>query len=230
MMDLVSQVFEQSLSPPSQSFISSSSFEIVPSRSYWRPYEFAAVAFKAAINTISDELHIFLEADIALKQLRSHKEQLRRIHACIFEEKGTITERHGILLASFWTMLGGNRRELHRLDDSLKRLGTLDQYHQRMLAYVGGTQRQLRTMRSEWLNFRNRAISTSQHIPVQIHMRSLTNGLDRLTLQQGKIKGKEQKEGSPRDLEPDRALRSVDGSGDDADGCSTSMKSVAPQE
>ena len=148
---------------------------------------------------ISDELEpVTHSTEIATKQLHEHKQRLRVINSVIVREGRMVGQEIARLQASFWTAIGGNRQRLRRLKERRMELHNLGQYHKRTLANVGGTLRKLRTKRADTIALQGRALSASHHNPVQIHMKSLATGLERLRHPQ--LSAKEQK------VQPDRIL------------------------
>ena len=148
---------------------------------------------------ISEELEpVTRSTDIAIKQLHEHKQQLRIINSIVVREERAVGQEVARIQASSWTALGGNQQKLRRLKERQMELQNLGEYHKRTLAHVGGTLRKLRTKRADTINLRERALSASQHIPVQIHVKSLMTGLERL--QQAQIDTREKKARTERIL------------------------------
>jgi hypothetical protein len=184
-MAFVSQAFDEALLR--QSFVSPNSLSLVPA-SRWtsstQSFEFAAAAFKSTMIFLSEELQVIVYLmDIASKQLHEHKAQLRSIHKSLIQEESMIIQEQRSLLTKFWTIVGGNQRKLHTLQERLALSRNLGRYHIRMLAHVGDTLRKLRTMHSDIVDLKDRANSAFLHIPPQIHMQGLTISMERLQRQ-----------------------------------------------
>ncbi|KAF8867834.1 hypothetical protein BD779DRAFT_1685251 [Infundibulicybe gibba] len=124
--------------------------------------------FSDAMSTLASQLaRLILEAELNIAQLTALEERLHTLHALASTEDAALSGAEEELLAKLWTHVGGNARERRRLGGHRALLGDLDAPRAR------GDVEEMRERVSapELLGDR---------IPVQVHMRSIQAGLERL--------------------------------------------------
>lgn len=141
-------------------------------------------SFTHAMAVLESELHrLILAAEASLHDLDALEEQLRLLHLIVSREDHSLTVSKRELLSNLWTILGGNRAELDRYESHLKLLSGLVDYRQRALAHVVGALQTLQTMSSELEVLRERVsqpVMLGDTIPLEVHVKSIRGGLDRL--------------------------------------------------
>jgi len=158
-------------------------------RRLWRPSEASIKqvvtrTFSEAMNTLSANMRrLALEAEVSISDLNTLEEHLKSIHEVVSREDSSIKVAKDELLAQLWTALGGNRKELKGMDKHLTLLKGIGRYRNRALAHVITAQQTLETMAEEMEELRERVAApelVGNAIPVEVHMKSIRSGLERL--------------------------------------------------
>ncbi|KZP23892.1 hypothetical protein FIBSPDRAFT_889400, partial [Athelia psychrophila] len=105
------------------------------------------------------------------------------------------------LLAALWTKLGGNRRELQGHGDHRALLKGLGDYRRRALVHVVAALTTLQAMSEDMEDMRERVAApelVGSRVPVEVHIRSIRSGLERL--KEGRVKAKEREEEAIRKI------------------------------
>ena len=128
---------------------------------------------------------LILAAEASLHDLDELEETMKVVHAVASLEEGIISAEQDELLAQLWTMLGGNRRELRQYASRLKLLSQVAECRKHALAHVSGTLQTLQRMSADLEVLRARvkepALVGDDAIPVEVHIRSIKQGVDRLS-------------------------------------------------
>jgi len=156
--------------------------------------------FAQAMNILSTDMErLIIEAEANIIALDTLEERLSTLHDIISREDLTLSEEKEDLLAELWTILGFNRSELRNFDQSLLLLKELKTYRQQALARVVTALQTLKMMSADMEDMRERvarpAIAGSA-IPVEVHMKSIQYGLERL--REGRMRTKELDEAAIR--------------------------------
>ena len=148
---------------------------------------------------LTDMERLIIEAEANIIALDTLGERLSTLHDIILREDLTLSSEKADLLAELWTILGFNRNELRNFDQSLLLLKELKTYRQQALVRVVNALQTLQMMSADMEDMRERvarpAIAGSA-IPVEIHMKSIQYGLERL--REGRIRAKELDEAAIR--------------------------------
>ena len=144
--------------------------------------------FTEAMNTLSTNMRrLVLEAEVSISDLNKLEEHLKSIHELISREDTSIsTARKELLdgvLAQLWMILGGNRDELKGMDEHLALLKGVSGYRNRALAHVVAALQMLERMADDMEELRERVATpelVGDAIPIEVHMKSLRGGLERL--------------------------------------------------
>ncbi|KAI0258393.1 hypothetical protein BC834DRAFT_835706 [Gloeopeniophorella convolvens] len=140
--------------------------------------------FTDAMNTLSANMQrLVLEAEVSLSDLDKLEEHLRSIHEVVSREDSSVNAQRADLLAQLWTILGGNRDELRGMNDNLALLKGVGRYRDRALAHVVAALQMLQTMAEDMEELRERVAApelVGSAIPVEVHMKSIRGGLERL--------------------------------------------------
>ena len=144
---------------------------------------------------------VILEAEVSLANLESLDERLQVLHELVSRENKSISAEKEDLLAELWTVLGGNKRRLKGLDGHLFLLRNIGEYRKRAQAHVIAALQTLQGMSEDMEDLRERTAApelVGERIPVEVHIKSIKAGLERLT--QKRIKAQEREEEAVRKI------------------------------
>jgi hypothetical protein len=148
--------------------------------------------FEEAMNVLSINMQrLIMEAETNLVNLNELEERLTTIHELVSREDSSLSSARSELLADLWTRAGGNRKTLRRYNRDLLMLKDLGEYRQQALVHVVTALQMLHSMSGEMEDLRERVAIPSlvgSRIPVEVHMRSIESGLERL--KEGRIRAK----------------------------------------
>lgn len=156
--------------------------------------------FGEAMNILSTDMErLIIEAEANIIALNTLEERLSTLHDIISREDVKLSSEKADLLADLWTILGFNRDELRNFDHSLLLLKELKTYRQQARTRVVTAFQTLQMMSADMEDMRERvarpAIAGSA-IPVEVHMKSIQYGLERL--REGRTRAKELDEAAIR--------------------------------
>ncbi|EKM58534.1 uncharacterized protein PHACADRAFT_252952, partial [Phanerochaete carnosa HHB-10118-sp] len=144
---------------------------------------------------------VVLEAEVNMRNLDALEEQLLTLHEMVHRENRTVSAAKEELLAELWTALGGNKRKLRGLNGHLFLLRNIGAYRSRAAAHVAAALQALEGMSEDMEDLRERVAAPEligERIPVEVHMKSIRAGLERL--QQGRTRAQEREEETVRRL------------------------------
>lgn len=140
------------------------------------------------------------EAEISMGYLLRLEEHLMVLHEITHRDNKDLTAAQEDVLAELWTWLGGNRRKLKKMDLNLELLKNVEKYRKKALAHVVATLQTLHTLDADMEELRTRVAApdiTEDRIPIEVHIKSIKAGVDRLkegqlraSLKQGEIHAK----------------------------------------
>jgi hypothetical protein len=140
--------------------------------------------FTEAMNTLSINMQrLVLEAEVSISDLNKLEEQLESIHQVVAREDDAASTAKREVLADLWTILGGNRDKLDRLDGHHTLLKGVDGYRDRALAHILVALQMMETMAAGMEELRQRVAApqlVGDVIPIEVHIKSLRSGLERL--------------------------------------------------
>jgi hypothetical protein len=158
--------------------------------------EVVTETFKETMNVQSKILDgLILKATISLKNLDRLKDTLDQIYAIVYREDKTISKEQAELLSTLWSKLGGNVKDKERFNDNLKLLKHLSLYREQARLHVEAALKTLKGMRAEMKVLRetvSKPVIEDSRIPVQVQMKSIRSGLEKL--QAGKIKARKRED------------------------------------
>ena len=158
-------------------------------RRLWRPSEASIKqvvtrTFTDAMDTLSANMRrLALEAEVSISDLNALDERLESIHGIVCREDSSIEAAKDELLERLWTILGGNRRRLRGMDKHLALLKGVGVYRDRARDHVVAALQTLITMAEEMEELRERVAApelVGNAIPIEVHMKSIRSGLERL--------------------------------------------------
>jgi hypothetical protein len=164
------------------------------------PHEVITQTFTEAINVLSASMRrLIVEAEISLANLDNLEERLSTLHSLVSREDSSLSSAKSELLSELWTKLGGNRRTLQGYDEHLVLLKNLGGYRKRALVHVVTALQTLQAMSEDMEDLRERVAApeiVGSSIPVEVHMKSIKSGLERL--KEGRVKAREREEEAVR--------------------------------
>jgi hypothetical protein len=146
--------------------------------------EIVTETFTEAMNILSSSVHrLILEAQNSLTNLNNLEERLATLHELISREDSSISSAKSQLLSELWTKLGGNQQVLRAYDSHLFLLNNLSTYRRKALSHVVAALAGLQEMSDDMDDLRERVVAPAivgGIIPVEVHMKSIRAGLERL--------------------------------------------------
>jgi hypothetical protein len=151
--------------------------------------------FEDSMNYLSFTMQgLVLEFELNLQNLNKLEEQLSVLHEFVSREDNSISSAKSELLGELWTKVGGNRRQLRGYEHHLQLLKGLTEYRKQALVHVVSALQTLTQMSEDIENLRERVAApelAGSRIPVEVHIRSIQNGLDRVREGRSKAKVRE---------------------------------------
>ncbi|THH32243.1 hypothetical protein EUX98_g1928 [Antrodiella citrinella] len=156
--------------------------------------------FADAMGVLSNQVsRIILEAEASIVNLDRLEERLLILYEIVSREDKFISAEKADLLAELWTILGGNRRRLRGLEGHTFLLRNIGEYRRRAQAHVVAAMQTLQGMSEDMEDIRERVAApeiVGERIPIEVHIKSISAGLERLT--QKRIKAQEREEEAMR--------------------------------
>lgn len=171
----------------------------------WKPArlstkEVVRKTFEEAMSVLSANMErLILEAEYSLHNLKSLEDKLGTLHEVVSREDSSISSARTELLAELWTILGGNKKEMRNFDHHLNLLKGLSIYRRQALIHVVAALETLRAMSEDMADMRERVAApdlVGSKVPVEVHMKSIRMGLERL--KEGRIRAKRLEEDAVR--------------------------------
>ncbi|PCH42067.1 hypothetical protein WOLCODRAFT_25099 [Wolfiporia cocos MD-104 SS10] len=157
--------------------------------------EVVVETFNSAMGVLTSQIErLILEAEANLTGLDRLEEHLSTIHEIISREDNSITKVQEELLSALWTKLGGNQREVRKNNKHLVLLRNLGTYRGRALAHVAAALQTLQQLSTDMEDLRDRVSAPEilgDRIPIEVHMKSIRGGIDRLKEGQQKARERE---------------------------------------
>lgn len=154
--------------------------------------EIVTKTFTEAMFVLSSAMErLILEAEVNLVNLNKLEERLLTLHDIVSREDSTLSSAKAELLSDLWTKLGGNQRTLRNFESHLLLLKNLGMYRKKALAHVVAALQTLQAMSSDMEDIRERVAApelTRSKIPVEVHMKSIRSGLQRL--KEGRVRAR----------------------------------------
>jgi len=145
--------------------------------------------FTKAMDVLSANMQrLMLEAEVLILDLNKLEKHLKSIQEVVSREDLLISSAKNELLAHLWTILGGNRDQLRGMDEHLALLKGVGEDRDRALDHVVAALEMLRSMAEDMEELRERVAApelVSDAIPIDVHIKSLRSGLERLKGRRG---------------------------------------------
>ena len=162
--------------------------------------EIVTRTFTEAMSVLSSAMErLILEAEVNLGNLNKLEERLLTLHDIVSREDSTLSSAKAELLSELWTKLGGNRKTLRNFESHLFLLKNLGMYRRKALTHVVAALQTLQAMSSDMEDIRDRVAApelTGSKIPVEVHMKSIRSGLERL--KEGRVRARRLEEEAMR--------------------------------
>ncbi|KAG1883525.1 uncharacterized protein F5891DRAFT_972198 [Suillus fuscotomentosus] len=153
-------------------------------------------AFSSAMEAFSRAIQrLILEAEICLRNLNMLEEDLSAIREAVMREDAFIAAEKSLLLEALWTKLGGNRQTLRGYEHHANLLMDVNDYRKQAQVHIMAVLQVLYSMSEDMEDLRERAAApelVDERIPIQVHIQSIQNGLQRL--QEGRARAKYKEE------------------------------------
>jgi len=160
--------------------------------------------FEEAMSVLSVNMEkLILEAERNQHNLNALEEKLATLHEAVSREDSSISSAKVDLLEELWTRVGGNRKELRNFDHHLNLLKGLSIYRTQALGHVVSALQTLRAMSNDMEDMRERVAApdlVGSSVPVEVHMKSIRMGLERL--REGRIRAKHLEEDAVKRVLP----------------------------
>ncbi|KAJ7285163.1 hypothetical protein C8J57DRAFT_710708 [Mycena rebaudengoi] len=151
--------------------------------------------FEDSMNYLAATMRtLVVEFELNLHNLNKLEEQLSVLHELVSREDHSISAAHSELLGELWTKVGGNRRALRGYENHLQLLKGLSEWRKRALVHVVSALQTLAQMSEDIENLRERVAApelVGSRIPVEVHIKSIQSGLERLKESRTKAKARE---------------------------------------
>ncbi|EJF64846.1 hypothetical protein BD309DRAFT_1003167 [Dichomitus squalens] len=161
------------------------------------PTQAAALeAFHKSMEVHASEMkRLILEVEVSSTNLDALEEHLATLHDICARENLSMSSARDALLSDLWTILGGNRDRVRSFNANLELLRDLGEYRRRAAAHVAAAMHTLQAMGEDMEDLRERVSApelVGDVVPVEVHMKSIRAGMDRLKEQRVKAKEREE--------------------------------------
>ncbi|KIY51618.1 hypothetical protein FISHEDRAFT_36691 [Fistulina hepatica ATCC 64428] len=170
------------------------------SQSLWVPWssqpngEVVVTRFRETMEFVSECLQqLIRQAEEDIVSIDALDLQLRDIYDIVRREDGALAEEKEAVLADLWTFLGGNRDRLRGFDRRASLLKEFGMYRKAALVQITSALYTLRTLSSDMEVIRERAATqlADSPIPIEVHIKSIQMGLNRLTDSRARARDRE---------------------------------------
>lgn len=152
--------------------------------------------FLMSMDSLSTSMErLIIEAQVSLANLDKLEQHLTLLHEVVLREDTSIHLAKDEMLSELWTKLGGNNRKLRGMDNHLILLRGVGGYRKRALAHVVATLQTLGALSADMEELRSRVAApdiVGDKIPVEVHVRSIQGGLERL--KDGQMRARERED------------------------------------
>ena len=134
-------------------------------------------------NIASHVVRLRDEAEISMGHLMSLEQHLVVLHEITHRDNKELTAAQEDVLAELWTWLGGNKSKIRSITLSLDLLNNVETYRKKALAHIIATLQVLHGLDADMEELRTRVAApdiVGDKIPIEIHMKSIKAGVERL--------------------------------------------------
>ncbi|PBP19339.1 hypothetical protein BUE80_DR009948 [Diplocarpon rosae] len=135
---------------------------------------------------VEEEINkLILEAQAILLVLNNLEDRLDVIHGIATRDDMHTKALKEEILSELWTMVGGNRGKINKMDSKLNLLQKVGVYRKTAYAHVSGTLIRLQAMGAGLEDLRERVgspelLRDSHDIPLSVHIENISKGVERL--------------------------------------------------
>jgi hypothetical protein len=135
---------------------------------------------------VEDEIHkLISEAQAILMILNNLEDRLEVIHGVATRDGMRAKALKDEILSELWTMVGGNRGKLNKMDRQMNLLQKVGVYRKTAYAHVTGTILRLQAIGAGLEDLRERVgapelLQDRAHVPLSIHIENIQLGVERL--------------------------------------------------
>lgn len=135
---------------------------------------------------VEEEINkLILEAQALLQVLNNLEDRLEVIHGIAIHDGTKSQAMKEEILGELWTMVGGNKGKLNKMDQKLDLLNRVGVYRKTAYAHISGTIIRLQAMGSGLEDLRERVGSPELlrdrlDIPLSVHIENIEKGVERL--------------------------------------------------
>jgi hypothetical protein len=151
--------------------------------------------FVQAMDVLSTSFErLILEAEVSYSNLEKLEERLTVMHELLTREDQQLNIERDELLAQLWTILGGNKDQVKKFDRNFFVLKNLSSYRKKARIHVISALQTLHAMKEDMDDLRERAAApelTGSKVPLEVHIRSIAAGLERLKESRAQAKKRE---------------------------------------
>ncbi|KAI1796945.1 hypothetical protein LXA43DRAFT_911221 [Ganoderma leucocontextum] len=143
----------------------------------------------------SEMQRLILEVEVSSANLDALDAHLDMLHEICTRESLDMSAARDALLSDLWTILGGNRDHVRTFNTNLELLRELGEYRKRAAAHVAAAMQTLQAMGEDMEDLRERVAApelVGDRVPVEVHMKSIRAGIERLKEQRVKAKEREE--------------------------------------
>jgi len=123
------------------------------------------------------------EAEISMGHLMRLEEHLMVLHEITHRDNKQLTAAQEDVLAELWTWLGGNKSKLRKMNSNLDLLKNVEKYRRKALAHIVVTLQVLHALDADMEELRTRVAApeiAGDRIPIEVHIKSIKVGVERL--------------------------------------------------
>jgi hypothetical protein len=135
---------------------------------------------------VEEEINKLIEeAQALLMVLNNLEDRLDIIHGIVTRDRIDAKSKRDEILAELWTMVGGNRGKLSKMNKQLNLLQEIGKYRKTAYAHVSGTIMKLQAIGAGLEDLRERVGSPAVlrdhvEIPLSVHIENIQRGVERL--------------------------------------------------
>lgn len=157
------------------------------------PFQPAKFAEKALLDQYIKHTHLvegeilklISEAQALLQVLTNLEDRLDIIFGIVIRDNQHAKDRKEEILGEIWSMVGGNKGKLDKMDKQLYLLGQVGVYRQTAIAHVRGTLVRLQEMEAGLEDLRERVgapelLRDHLNVPLSVHIENIQLGVERL--------------------------------------------------
>jgi hypothetical protein len=135
---------------------------------------------------VEEEIYKLIEeAQALLLILTNLEDRLEVIHGIVTRDGIYTDSKREEILSELWTMLGGNKGKLNKVDKQLNLLQQVGVYRKSAYGHVAGTILKLQAIGADLEDLRERVVAPEllrdrAYVPLSVHIENINRGVERL--------------------------------------------------